>query len=66
MLTPDLVEWADIVFCMEKQHQRKLSAGFQPQLKNTKVVCLGIPDDFEYMQPELVELLRRKVEPHLR
>lgn len=65
-LSAELVEWADVIFVMEKQHQRKLSEKFRAQLRNKRVVCLGIPDDFEFMQPELVELLEAKVGKHLR
>ena len=64
-LTAELVEWADTIFVMEQRHKRKLSSKFQKQLKGKRVVCLGIPDDYEFMQPGLVELLHRKVEPHL-
>jgi hypothetical protein len=48
---------------MEKQHLHKLSQKFKPYLKNKKVICLDIPDDYDYMQPELVELLKKKVLP---
>jgi len=28
-------------------------------------ICLFIADDYEYMEPPLVELLREKLQPHL-
>lgn len=65
-LSAELVEWADIVFVMEKQHQRKLSDNFRAQLRDKRVICLGIPDDYEFMQPELVDLLEAKVARYLR
>lgn len=65
-LTAELVEWADVIFVMEKQHQRKLSADFRAQLRGKRVVCLGIPDDYAFMQPELVDLLDAKVGKYLR
>jgi predicted protein tyrosine phosphatase len=65
-LTQELVEWADVVFVMEKQHQKKLASKFQRSLRGKRVVCLGIPDDFEFMQVELVQLLEARVGPHLR
>ena len=65
-LSAELVEWADIIFVMEKQHQRKLASKFPRSLRGKRVVCLGIPDEFEFMQPELVELLEARVRPHLR
>ncbi len=48
------VIWADEVWCMEQKHAEKLRSLF-PNLKNIEV--LGIPDEFEYMNDELVELL---------
>ncbi|NET14276.1 MAG: phosphotyrosine protein phosphatase, partial [Okeania sp. SIO1H6] len=60
------IQWADIIFVMEKSHQRKLSNKFQPRLKNKRVICLDIRDEYEYMQPELVELLKKKVLPLLK
>jgi predicted protein tyrosine phosphatase len=64
-LTPELVEWADLIFAMEKQHQRKLAERFQLLLKGKRVVCLGIPDNYSFMQSELVDLLKTKVGRHL-
>lgn len=63
--TPDLVEWAEVIFVMEKRHRAKLAERFRRHLKDKKVICLDIPDDFEFMAPELVRLLEAKVSPHL-
>lgn len=60
-LTPELLEWAEIVFVMEKAHRRKLSAHFGRHLANKRVVCLDIPDNYEFMDPALVALLELKV-----
>lgn len=65
-VTPELLEWAELIFVMERVHRVKLSEGFRKHLRNQRVVCLGIPDDFEYMEPSLVELLIAKAGPHLR
>lgn len=61
----ELVEWAELIFVMEKQHKSKLSAQFQPQLQGKKVVCLNIPDNYKFMDPALVRLLESKVTPFL-
>ncbi len=45
---------ADLIFVMEKSHRRKLSHKFQPWLKGKRVICLDIPDEYEYMQPALI------------
>jgi len=63
--TSELVEWADIVFVMEKAHRTKLSTRFQRYLKDKKVVCLDIPDDYAFMAPALVSLLEARVGHHL-
>jgi predicted protein tyrosine phosphatase len=60
-LTSELVEWADIIFVMEKSHRDKLASTFKLNLSSQRVVCLDIPDEYEYMDPGLVRLLRAKV-----
>jgi predicted protein tyrosine phosphatase len=64
-LSSEAVEWADIIFVMEKSHHSKLSKNFQPWLKDKRVVCLNIPDEYEFMEPDLVEILKKKVLPLL-
>ncbi len=60
-VTPELLEWADLIFVMEKAHRSKLSSKFQRYLNNKKIVCLGIPDNFTFMDPQLIYLLQLKV-----
>jgi len=59
-LSVEQVEWATIIFVMEKAHRNRLNSKFKQHLNGKKVVCLDIPDDYEYMQPELVKLLNSK------
>ena len=51
---------------MEKQHRSKVSRGFRPQLAGKRLVCLDIPDNFEFMQPELISLLESRAARFLR
>jgi predicted protein tyrosine phosphatase len=60
-VTPELVEWAELIFVMEKAHRSKLSAKFGQHLKKARVICLDIPDQFDFMDPALVRLLKEKV-----
>ena len=60
-VTPELVEWADLIFVMEKTHRTKLSSQFSRYLSNKRIVCLDIPDEYAYMDPLLVRLLQSKV-----
>ncbi len=65
-VTPELLEWSDVIFVMERAHQTKLSRRFRAHLGHAQVVCLNIPDNFAFMDPELVEILQTRVPPHLR
>ncbi len=61
----ELLEWADIVFVMERAHKTRLAARFRAHLKGKRIVCLDIPDRYKFMDPALVRLLEAKVGPYL-
>ena len=65
-LSPEQIKWADVIFVMEKVHRRRLSAKFRRYLNGKRVICLDIPDEYEYMPPELVQLLEGRVGRFLR
>ena len=58
---PELVEWANLIFVMENTHRNKLAKKFRAHLKRARVITLDIPDDYDYMDPALVRLLKAKV-----
>lgn len=62
----DDIEWADWIFCMEQIHQQKLREMFGRILGVKRFAVLGIPDNYEFMQPELVHLLRKRMDVILR
>ena len=64
-VTPELLEWADLIFVMERAHRSRLSAKFKASLGDKRVVCLEIPDEYEFMDPDLIRLLKAKVPRHL-
>ena len=66
VLDTELVEWADIIFVMERSHHQKLTRRFARLLARKRVICLDIPDRYAFMAPELVRLLEAGVGPHLR
>jgi protein-tyrosine phosphatase len=61
-----MLEWADIVFTMDEAQQRDLSRMFPGHPGLDKIVCLGILDRYEFLDDELVRLLRERTAPHLR
>ena len=64
-LTDELVEWADAIFVMERAHVNKVRGKFRSALGSTRIVCLDIPDEYEFMDPDLVRLLRARMQRHL-
>lgn len=64
-LTPEDVAAADLIFVMENAHRNRLSRRFRQQLGGKRVICLGIPDDYDYMAPELIALLKARVSKFL-
>ena len=64
-VTPDHLDWADLILVMERAHRARLQRRFGRWLKGKRVVCLDIPDDYDFMQPELVALLEKRVGRYL-
>ena len=62
VLSEALIEWADSVVVMEKSHRNYIRAKYPTYYNKKKIVCLYIPDDFEFMQPELITILKDRVE----
>ena len=59
------IAWADVIFVMEAEHRRKLMGSFRNELEGRAVYVLDIPDDYAFMDPELVELVSDGVEAFL-
>jgi len=59
--TEGMIGWADVIFVMEKSHLGQLRRRFPEAMAGKRVVILLIPDDFEFMQPELVEELKARL-----
>ncbi|ANE43189.1 low molecular weight protein tyrosine phosphatase family protein [Deinococcus puniceus] len=57
----DLLEWADVAVCMEKRHRDILRQRFRGALPDDRILSLGIPDDYDFMDADLVTLLQRLV-----
>jgi len=66
VLSTEQIDWATVIFVMEKAHRNKLSKRYRSSLNGKRVICLDIPDDYEFMDPALVRLLETKVGPFLR
>ena len=56
------LNWADVVFAMEREHKRSISTRFA-HLELPPIEVLDIPDEYECMDPELQEMLRMALDP---
>ncbi len=62
-LTREDLEWADLVFVMTHEQRDRLVDEHRSVVRSRDVVVLEIPDQYRYMDPELIELLQTRVEP---
>jgi len=64
-LSVELLRWADVIVVMEKTHRNKLQRRLRAALGGKRVICLDIPDEYEFMEPGLVSLLEARMARHL-
>lgn len=59
------IAWADLIAVMEHKHKQAIQEKFAKELKHKKIIILDIPDDYQYMDAELVEMLQLSMTPYL-
>lgn len=64
-LTQEIFDWADEVFVFSKWQQRLVQGRHQSSTGDKQVVCLNVPDRFEYKSPKLVKKITDRLEPYL-
>lgn len=64
-VTEKLINWADLIFVMEKRHRDRLQEKFGQAMEHKEVVVLFIEDSYQYMDPELIDTLKLSVAPYL-
>ena len=57
------LQWADVVLVMEDKHRKRLLTDFPDGDRFKPIHVLDIPDDYRFMDPELVNLIRTAAEP---
>ncbi|HLP46290.1 MAG TPA: phosphotyrosine protein phosphatase [Candidatus Kapabacteria bacterium] len=58
----ELLSWADYIVTMEEFQRQWIQASFPGLSAYRKIHCLGIPDYYDFMDPELVFLIKEKFE----
>jgi predicted protein tyrosine phosphatase len=61
-LKDDVLHWADIICVMDNEQKSRVKKRLRRQSKQPALYDLDIPDEYQYMDPELINMLRDKVE----
>ena len=64
-LSVEQIEWADGFLVMESARKTRLNRKFKKHLAGKRIAVLNIPDDYQYMDEELVELWKARCAPYL-
>jgi predicted protein tyrosine phosphatase len=60
-----MLDWADVVFVMDEEQQAWLTRSFPSHRAAAQAVTLHIKDDYHFLDPDLVAMLKERVAPHL-
>ncbi len=63
-VTAGMLGWAEVIVVMEKRHKERLRQKYPEELAAKRCVCFFIPDDYEFMDAALVEILQEKMREH--
>ena len=59
-VTEDLLMWADEVVCADTEHALVIRDKLMEYQLDKPIVNLRIPDNYEYRNPELIMMIRRR------
>jgi len=51
------IQWADQTFVMEEKHKSMIVRKFGRSITNKNIIVLDIPDDYQYMDADLIRHL---------
>jgi predicted protein tyrosine phosphatase len=60
-----MLDWAEIIFIMDDAQRQSLQTMFPDHPALERLVCLDIPDQFTFFEPDLIRLLEERVPPYL-
>ena len=58
--------WADLILTMEDRHKNRLTELFRQHGRHMNIHVLDIPNDYEMMDQDLIEILELKVAPFVK
>jgi predicted protein tyrosine phosphatase len=64
-ITSGMINWADRIFVMEKRHSAIIRQKYPAEIAEKMLVVLHISDDYQYMDPELIDILESRLAEYL-
>jgi predicted protein tyrosine phosphatase len=64
-ITSGLINWADWIFVMEKRHLAIIERQYDREIEGKQIVTLHISDDYQYLDPDLIEILKSRLDKYL-
>lgn len=59
-----VLHWAQLIVCMEERHHQLLLDRYDPDYL-PEILVLNIPDNYAYRDPELIRLIKERVDAYL-
>lgn len=59
----DDLKWANVVMVMEQKHLSRIQSRFPGETRFLDSYVLDIPDEFQFMDPELIREIRAAADP---
>jgi len=57
-VSENVLAWADIIYVMEQKHKNRIQEKYNRQEIMDKIEVLDIPDDYRFMDADLIEILK--------
>ncbi len=64
-LTVKSILWADVIFVMEKKNKERMLEKFPFETQEKQFITLDIPDEYKFMDVELIDDIKLKVDYYL-
>ena len=55
-----MIKWSELIIVMEEHHRKWIADNHPKEYLKKKILCMDLPDTYYFMQPELIEILKKK------
>lgn len=62
-ITANDIKWSSVILVMEDKHRKRILAAFPDETRYKPLHVLDIPDDYRFMELDLISLISSAVDP---